>query len=51
MLTEHLSLVDNTGNIKEGENGTIAFLGTKLTMKEDRKVKVETYKKKTHTNQ
>ena len=44
MLTEHLNQMDNTGNIKfafeEGENGSIAFLDTKLTRKEDGKVTV-----------
>ena len=44
MLTEHLNQVYNTGNIKftfeEEENGSIAFLDTKLTRKEDGKVTV-----------
>ena len=55
MLTEYLSQVDNAGNLKftfkEGENGSIAFLDTKLTRKEDGRGKVEVYRKNTHTNQ
>ena len=54
MLTEYLSQVDNAGNLKftfkEGENGSIAFLDTKLTRKEDGRGKVEVYRKNTHTN-
>ena len=50
-----LNQVDNTGNIKftfdKEKNGYIAFLNTKLTRKEDGKVKVQIYRKKAHTNQ
>ena len=54
MLTEHLNQVDKTGNItfafEEEEHGSIPFIDTKLTRKEDGRVKVEVYRKKTHTN-
>ena len=57
MLIEQLNQVGNTWNIKltltfdEEQNGSISFLGTKLIWKEEGMVKVEIYRKNTHTNQ
>ena len=54
-LTNHLNQVDPTENIKftfeEESDGEIAFLDTKLIRKTDGSIKLDIYRKPTHTNQ
>ena len=54
-LTDHLNQVDPTDNIKftfeEESNGQIAFLDTKIIRKPDGSIKLDIYRKPTHTNQ
>ena len=54
-LTEYLNQIDPTGSIKftyETEsNGSIPFLDTKITRKQDGTIKLSIYHKPTHTNQ
>ena len=51
----HLNSMDPTGSIKftyeEETNNTIPFLDTLLERRPDGSVKVQVYRKKTHTNQ
>ena len=54
-LNRHINSVDTSGNIKftneEMVDDNIAFLDLKISVKGDRSVKTEVYRKKTHTNQ
>ena len=54
-LTDHLNTVDPTQSIKftheEEINGNIPFLDTSITRKADGSVKLQVYRKKTHTDQ
>jgi len=54
-LNTHLNNVDITGNIKftneEMTDNSIAFLDVNITVKADRRLKTQVYRKKTHTNQ
>ena len=54
-LTDHLNQVDPTGSIKftfeEEVDGGIAFLDTKVIRKPDGSIKLDIYRKPTHTNQ
>ena len=53
-LTDHLNQIDPTGNIKftfeEEADGGIAFLDTKVIRKPDGSIKLDIYRKPTHTN-
>jgi len=54
-LNDHLNTIDETGNIKftneEMEDNSIPFLDTRVTRKENGRLKTVVYRKKTHTNQ
>ena len=54
-LTAHLDQIDPTGSIKftyeEEQEGSIAFLDTLITRKQDGTTKLSIYRKPTHTNQ
>ena len=54
-LTDHLNQVDPTGNIKftyeEEKDGAIPFLDTNVIRKPDGSIKLDIYRKPTHTNQ
>ena len=54
-LTEHLNSIDPTGSIKftyeQESEGSIPFLDTLITRKQDGSVKLSIYRKKTHTDQ
>lgn len=55
LLTDHLNQVDNTGSIKftheEESEGKIPFLDAMIVREEDGCVKLQVYRKKTHTDQ
>ena len=54
-LTDHRDQIDPTGKIKfafeEEADGCIAFLDTKVIRKPDGSIKLDIYRKPTHTNQ
>ena len=54
-LTEHLNTMYNTGSIKFTDDlekdGSIPFLDAVISQKHDWGVKVQVYRKKTHTDQ
>ena len=54
-LTDHLNTIDSTGNIKftheEEEHSSIAFLDMKIHHNEDGSIKIQVYRKPTHTDQ
>ena len=54
-LTDHLNTIDPTQSIKftheEEINGNIPFLDTSITRRADGSVKLQVYRKKTHTDQ
>ena len=54
-LTDHLNTQDETGNIKftheEEKDGRLPFLDVKIIRKEDGTIKLQIYRKETHTDQ
>ncbi len=52
-FTEHINNIDSNikFTIEEPENNAIAFLDTKVTVRNDGSTKIQVYRKPTHTNQ